>query len=406
MSELLDYLAVGAGPANLSLAAQADAHPDTKGLHLDRREGPAWHPGLLLPDATLQNSPFKDLVTPVDPTSRFSFLAFLAAKERFYQFLTARFPAVHRAEFNQYLAWAAEQLGDTVRYGHEVTDVHFRGDHFEAVTSRGTFRSRHLVLGAGPQPYLPPVLEGRTGPAVFHSSEFVQHAEALAGRRVAVVGGGQSGAEIVRHLLVGQARPERITWVSRRPGFLPLDESAFTNDLYLPEAARDFFGRPKEQRAALLAEQKYASDGVNEGLLAELYRLIYLASHVEGRPELVRLLPGSEVAGLTEEADGLRLTLKSAEDETRVDCDAVVLATGYVQRLPQCLGTLAGRLRLEDGLPVVREDYSVEWDGPDEHRIYLQNGARHAFGITDPNLGLLAWRSRVILDSIRTNGGS
>ncbi|MFJ1753115.1 lysine N(6)-hydroxylase/L-ornithine N(5)-oxygenase family protein [Kitasatospora sp. NPDC088134] len=406
MSELLDYLAVGAGPANLSLAAQAAARPGTAGLHLDRREGPAWHPGLLLPDATLQNSPFKDLVTPVDPTSRFSFLSFLAAKGRFYQFLTARFPAVHRAEFNQYLGWVAEELGDAVRYGHEVTGVRFRDDHFEAETPRGTFRSRHLVVGTGPQPYLPPALEGATGPAVFHSGEFVQHAEALAGRRVAVVGGGQSGAEIVRHLLVGRDRPEQVSWISRRPGFLPLDESAFTNDLYLPEAAREFFDRPKEQRAALLAEQKYASDGVNESLLAELYRIVYLTSHVEGRPELIRLLPGHEVAGLAERADGLRLVLKSAAEETAVDCDAVVLATGYVQRLPQCVGELAGRMRLEDGLPVVRRDYSVEWDGPADNRIYLQNGARHAFGITDPNLGLLAWRSRVILDSILTDGGN
>ncbi|MFJ1705426.1 lysine N(6)-hydroxylase/L-ornithine N(5)-oxygenase family protein [Kitasatospora sp. NPDC088346] len=407
MTGILDYLAIGVGPANLSLAAQADAVPGLTGLHLDRRDSFAWHPGLMLPDATLQVSPLKDLVTPVDPTSRFSFLAFLAAKGRFYQFLTARFPAVHRAEFNQYLAWAADQL-DTVRFGHEVREVRFHDDHFEAVTGRDTFRARHLVLGTGQQPLVPAALEGTRGPSVFHSGEFLDHAAGLAGRRVAVVGGGQSGAEIVRHLLVGPGAPAQITWISRRPGFLPLDESAFTNDLYLPESAREFFGRPKARRATLLTEQKYASDGVNESLLADLYQQIYLATHVDERPDLIRLLTGHEVTGLTgSDTAGLRLALKSEESESVVECDAVVLATGYSQRLAPCLAPLTARLHLdEDGLPAVREDFSVDWDDPGGNRIYLQNGAQHAFGITDPNLSLLAWRSSVILDSIRTHGGT
>ncbi|MFD1831193.1 lysine N(6)-hydroxylase/L-ornithine N(5)-oxygenase family protein [Streptomyces desertarenae] len=402
--EVTDYVAIGAGPANLSLAAQAEAVPGLRGIHLERQREFAWHPGLLLPGAVIQISPLKDLVTPVDPTSDYSFPSFLVSTGRFYDFLSARFPAVHRAEYNEYLAWAARRL-PTVRFGHEVREVHFRGDHFEALTDHGAFRGRHLVLGTGGTPAVPAVFREHLGERVFHAENFLRHEAVLPGRRVAVVGGGQSGAEIVRHLLAA-GTAEHIAWVSRRPGFVPLDESAFANHLYHPEAAREFFGRSPAERTVLLRERRYTSDGISESLLAEIYQRIYLATHVEGRTGFIDLLPGYEVVGAAAVDDGYRLTLKSVDSVTSLDADAVVLATGYEQHPAPCTAPLAPRLRMADGAPVVREDFSVEWDGPDEHRIYLQNGARHAFGVADPNLSLVAWRSKVILDSIRDATGT
>ncbi|MFH8467621.1 hypothetical protein [Streptomyces sp. NPDC017991] len=34
------------------------------------------------------------------------------------------------------------------------------------------------------------------------------------------------------------------------------------------------------------------------------------------------------------------------------------------------------------------------------NRIYIQNGARKSHGVADPGLGLAAWRSAVILNSL------
>ena len=44
------------------------------------------------------------------------------------------------------------------------------------------------------------------------------------GARVAIVGGGQSGAEIFHRLITEKTnRPQKITWFSKRLNFLPLD---------------------------------------------------------------------------------------------------------------------------------------------------------------------------------------
>src|SRR5260370_38488329 len=58
-----------------------------------------------------------------------------------------------------------------------------------------------------------------------------------------------------------------------------------------------------------------------------------------------------------------------------------------------------------DGFPV-RADFSVEWDGPPELRLYAQDAARHMRGIADPTLNLMAWRGAIIANSLLGRQGS
>ncbi|MFF3340547.1 lysine N(6)-hydroxylase/L-ornithine N(5)-oxygenase family protein [Streptomyces flavidovirens] len=396
-----DYVAVGVGPANLSLAAQAYQWDTVCGLHLERKESFSWHPGLLLPEATLQISPLKDLVTPVDPTSPFSFLAFLADQDRLYEFLTADFPAVHRTEFNQYLTWVSERL-PSLRFGAEVREVSFRDGAFVIRTDGAQTRSRHLVLGTGLTPRVDDRFRTHLGPTAFHAGEFLTRGPQTAGRQVAVVGGGQSGAEIVRHLMTRPDPPRGITWISRRPSYLPLDDSPFTNEFFFPDRARAFHRLAPEHRARLLREQKYASDGIDLPTLEEIYRRRYVAERIEGRTDWLTLLPACEMTELAGEQGHWKLTVEGADpaDSQVLDADLVVFATGYGYELPAFMTPLASRLSRTGGLLDVHDDFRVGWDGPDANRIYLQNGARHAWGIADPNLSLLAWRSSLILHSI------
>ena len=90
----LDLAGIGIGPFNLSLAAQLDAVGDLDARFFDRAPAFDWHPGMMLPDVALQTSFLKDLVTAVNPTSPWSFLAYLVAQKRFYEFLNAEFEAV------------------------------------------------------------------------------------------------------------------------------------------------------------------------------------------------------------------------------------------------------------------------------------------------------------------------
>src|ERR1700674_92511 len=66
---MLDAVGVGVGPFNLSLAALL-APTGFNARFFDKSADFQWHPGLLLPEATIQVSYLKDLVTLVDPMSR------------------------------------------------------------------------------------------------------------------------------------------------------------------------------------------------------------------------------------------------------------------------------------------------------------------------------------------------
>ncbi|WP_190142555.1 lysine N(6)-hydroxylase/L-ornithine N(5)-oxygenase family protein [Streptomyces glebosus] len=399
-----DYAAVGIGPANLSLAAQAHRVSGIRGIHLERKPSFSWHPGLLLPEATLQVSPLKDLVTPVDPTSPFTFLNFLAAHDRLYRFLTADFPAVHRTEFNQYLTWVSEQL-PSLEFGSEVTAVGFRDGAFRLRAAGREIAARHLVVGTGPVPRVNEAFRPHLGGTVLHASQFLERRPDTADRDVVVVGGGQSGAEIVRHLMTAPRPPKTLTWVSRRPGFLPLDDSPFTNEFFFPAYARRFHALPADHRMRLLDQQKYASDGIDLPTLQEIYRRRYAAEEIEGRRDWLRFLPGCEVTELSGSQGAWKIPLQGDDplDSQVLDAEVVVLASGYEHRLPPCVSGLLPAGPTPGEPRQVHDDFSVDWSGPAANRIYVQNAARHFWGIADPNLSLLAWRSSTILTSITEN---
>ena len=147
-----------------------------------------------------------DVISGADPTSRFSYLASLKDVGRLYPFYIRESFYPLRAEYDQYCRWVADQL-DTIRWGHEVTSVEREADGTYVVTARlgdGTvtsLRARHVVLGIGTEPTLPPVAEGLRGP-VTHSAHYLEHRAALQDNEsVTVVGSGQSAAEIYLDLL-------------------------------------------------------------------------------------------------------------------------------------------------------------------------------------------------------------
>ncbi|GIJ51790.1 L-lysine 6-monooxygenase [Virgisporangium aliadipatigenens] len=358
----------------------------------EQRPAVSWHPGMLLPDALLQVSHLKDLVTPVLPTSPHSFLAYLVEHRLFYRSLAAGFERPSRAEFDRYLRWVAGRL-PSIEYRRRVERVDHDGTGFVVGTSDGEHRARSLVLGCGPVRFVPECARAHVGETVFHTSDYVYRLP-QPGRRVVVIGGGQSGAEVFLDLLNRGHRDA--TLITRRSNLLPLDDSPFTNELFTPHYAMAFHGLDPAARRALLAEQVLASDGVSADLLRGIYRRLYelrAESAVRAQRELVDLRPAGRGWSLT-----LRHTRTGAA--THETADVVVLATGYRHDLPAFLEPLRGRIRYEADGPVVRRDFSLDWDGPEESAIFVQNGARHSHGIADPNLSLLAWRSAVIANSL------
>lgn len=400
-------LGVGVGPANLSLASLLHSRPDVPNLFLDRKESFSWHDGQQIPGTTLQVSQFKDLVSLADPASPFSFLSYLHAKGRVYHFLNAQFDDVPRLEFRNYLAWASRR-NENIVFGEGVREVGFDDGLgvFTVRTDRRDLTAENVVVGVGSRPWVPPQGEGQLGPTQFHVADYLNAARDVGGKRVVVIGGGQSGAEAFLDLISrgGWELPRRVSWISRRQNYFPIDDSPFTNDYYMPSHADYFYGLPRERRESLNSRNVLTSDGISESTLREIYQTIYVHRFVEGNEDLVALHPGREVFDVSPGPFGgwevcARHT-GEPESVERFEADVIVWATGYRPAAMDFLAPLTGRLEHEGEELRVDEDYAVRWDGPADRRIFVQNGVRGQRGLADPNLSLNAWRSRRIADRL------
>lgn len=222
--------------------------------------------------------------------------------------------------------------------------------------------------------------------------------------RVAVIGGGQSGAEIVDALLERDGI-SAVHWISRRPNFEPLDATPFTNELFTPSYMERFHGLPEELRLIHTRRQVLASDGVSASTLKKLYRRLYERQFEagEGVDHGVSLRPFRDVIAAEQEGSEITLTMRNGFDESieTVTVDKVVFATGYRFVLPEFLQSLESRIAFNSlGEPVLESDFSLAWDGPRENRIFVLNAGRHSHGIAEPQLSLAAWRSAVIANAL------
>lgn len=217
--DLYDLICIGFGPASLAIAvAIRDYQVDARVLFLERQQRFAWHAGMLIPTAKMQISFLKDLATFRDPRSHFTFLNYLKQKGRLEAFANLGTFLPLREEFNDYLSWAAEHFNDVVKYGIDVQEVRAFSDNSESMVDRWLVRCQHLIddtplsfvskkiiVAVGGSPRLPRAIRG-FGPNIVHSSQYltaIQQNDWKDGdsSKFAVIGGGQSAAEIFNDLI-------------------------------------------------------------------------------------------------------------------------------------------------------------------------------------------------------------
>jgi lysine N6-hydroxylase len=398
-----DVLGVGIGPFNLSLAALLTPITSIKSCFFDQNKTFTWHAGMLLPGAEMQVNYLKDLVTLVDPTNPYSFLSYLSRHKRLYRFMNAQFKNVLRLEFNHYLNWVSRSIPNLF-FNETVEDIHFENASFTVHTSQKTLKSQHLVLGNGLTANTPDCAQKYLGSKVFHNSEFLTlDRHKWQRKRIAVIGGGQSGAEIV-HYLISQTTelPSQLIWVTRRSQFSPLDDAAFTNDLFTPAYNEYFYQLSENKKKGLLQEQKLASDGISLTLLNTIYQKLYHLEFLEAKGRFFKLIVNHQLQQIDAQADYYNLTIEELDSAHRhiIPADIIILCTGYKWEFPSYLSSLSDKISLKNNRFSVNQDFSIEWDGPKSNRIYVQNAAKHAHGLADPNFCLMAWRSAKIINSI------
>ncbi|MDH2389990.1 SidA/IucD/PvdA family monooxygenase [Streptomyces sp. HNM0663] len=416
-----DLVGIGIGPFNLSLAALAHGVPGGLATAFyEQRPSFHWHPGLLIDGTTLQVPFLADLVTLADPTSPWTFLNYLRSLDRLFPFYFAeRFP-MQRAEYDAYCRWVSGHLPG-LHFGHQIDAVRwnperalFEVDYTQLDTqgeaeALGRTYTRNIALGVGTEPFVPePLKLLAESPAVpvLHSADYLDHRQKLlSAEHVTVIGSGQSGAEVFLDLL--RSRPvgaEKMHWLARTDAFAPMEYSKLGLEHFTPDYSRYFHALPEQVRDDLVPRQWQLHKGIDAGTVAAIHDELYRRSLHGGWPDAV-LTPGVTVRTAGRVATTkVELHLEHLQQgvRSRLTTDAVVLATGYRERpLDRMLAGVDSYMRRDaSGRPRIDDQYRLVLDPSVSGSIYVQNAERHTHGVGAPDLGLAAWRSASILNSL------
>ncbi|KAI9805167.1 MAG: hypothetical protein M1825_001003 [Sarcosagium campestre] len=432
--EPYDLVCVGFGPASLAIAvALSDRGFSARVLFLERQQSFAWHSGMLLPGARMQISFIKDLATLRDPRSHFTFINYLHCKGRLLAFTNLSTFLPLREEYNDYFAWCASHFDHCVNYGQDVVSVspiHELGGAAIRVASWDivardvisqdirSVRSRNVVIAVGGKPRIPAAFpQDLINSKIVHSSKYSTLVPSILSEtngkyRVAVVGGGQSAAEIYDDLMT-RFPQSHVNLFIAASALRPSDDSPFVNEVFDPSRVDGFYALSDATKKKAISEDRVTNYGVvRSELLERLYERLYHQrlhstdeSHWQHQISTLREVVGIE---RDNETDKVRLLLKHSRNGTKETTqeafDLVIVSTGYQRNVHEDLLQPTREL-----LPSEQHGFSIERDYRVRYRqgalaagcgIWLQGCCEDSHGLSDTLLSILGVRGGEIVDSI------
>ncbi|MDC0701633.1 lysine N(6)-hydroxylase/L-ornithine N(5)-oxygenase family protein [Priestia sp. AB] len=406
--DILDVIGVGVGPFNLGLAALIDKTDCTYKCFEQKKEF-NWHPGMLLEGTTLQVPFMADVVTMVDPKSRYTFLNYLHEHERLYQFYFFEKFHIPRNEYNHYCRWVASQLSG-LEFNSTVKEVKMHEDakpFYEVTVEKEgklhTYYSYHLVTGVGTQPVVLRDFQSVASDTFYHSAQYKMNREqTLKAKSITVIGSGQSAAEIVYDLLQQQPQFDyKLNWYTRSKGFYPMEYSKLGLEHFSPDYTRYFYRLPQEKKESVLRNQALLYKGISFETIGDIYDLIYERT-IGGKEVPLTMRALTELAGVEKTNDTHLLTLHQYEQDSfeKEESEIVIMATGYHAKEPSFMEGLKEHLLFDEkGQLKINELYQVEMKKKGAP-LFVQNGELHTHGVGAPDLGLGAYRNAVLINQI------
>ena len=416
-----DVIGIGFGPANIAFAvAVADEQetqlrrPPLDVIFFDASPAADWHPGMLLPDTVMQIAFPKDLATLRNPRSRFSFFNYLFEHNRLADFINLQTFFPSREELRDYIRWTAQTVGAQVHYHTQVQAITHEGavavvHTIDANGTEQTHRARAVVIATGLSPKLPENIHSSS--RISHNIHMLPFLEAfttqhktMQQQKVAILGGGQSAAEITRFLHSTFPDAE-IHLIHRRYGLTPSDDSPFANRVFDPDAVDKWHAAATAEREylrAIHAGTNYTA--VDPDLLAELFRMRY-DEQLSGSNRLF-LHDTTSLTALNEDAEGVNLELVDhmSTNESRLKVDMLICATGFTESDPRDLLTDFPDIPSDaNNRVLVEHDYRLNTGDSTGPAIYLSGGVEHSHGFSSSLLSLVSIRAGEILQSIRRN---
>lgn len=260
---------------------------------------------------------------------------------------------VAKDDMARYLRVYARKHDLQPRFGTEVTRVERDGARWMAHTGDGHVSARQVVFATGynSTPAEPswPGKDGFDGPIV-HASRY-RDPSPYVGRRVVVVGAGNSGAEIAADLMEQGAAEVRLSVrtppniIPRQVGPVPTTLLAMPMDI-LPAPLVDPVNRLL-QKLTLGDLTRYGMPAPQAGVVAQARASGTTPTIDVGLVEALRAGRVTPVAAL-ERFDGQQAVFA---DGTAFEADAVIVAAGYTTGLDDVVGHLG--VLDERGVPLV-----------------------------------------------------
>lgn len=420
MNNVKDIAGIGFGPANIALAiCLNEISTDTKHCYVEAHSTSSWQSQMMLGGADIQNHPLRDFVTPRNPQSHFTFLNYLKRQGRLFEFLNLPMQYPLRQEYAAYIRWAADHFNDRVTYNARVEAIEVERIHGPAswkihASDGSEVSARCLIIGTGRTKNVPRVFEPLLGSRIFHLNDYLKNISSLPRevRRIGVVGASQSAVEILLDLL-NRFPDKEIFSIQRSFGFRLKDVSPFSDRVYLPEFVDYFYSLPKQGKQNIqrqLRSTNYSS--ADADVIQQLYIRIY-EERLSGKDRF-HLLNNRLVQQAAPADSGFDLQLQEVNtgDNSRIQLDAVVLATGFLdlsgdadgEAIPPLLTPFARQIALDgDGAVGVTRDYRVKFQDDSMPPVYLNGLCESSHGFGDAgSFSLLSIRSEAIARSALT----
>lgn len=407
--QVVDLLGVGIGPFNLSLAALSAEIDELNCVFFDSKTQFDWHAGLLLDGCTLQVPFMADLVTMADPTHPLSYLNYLQKTQRLYGFYFYENFFIQRKDYNQYCQWVCHQLPH-LHFGQQVNAIEEHKEGFlVSVMNLATAEvkkvvAKHVVLGVGSTPYIPEVAANMVQQNIIHSAEYLPNRPSfLHNNSITLIGAGQSAAEIFIDLLNNQQQyGYELNWLTRSQGFLPMEYSKLGLEHFSPDYIDHFHQLNEKTKDHILKGQGLWYKGISANTISDIYQLLY-QRQIVGETNQITLQANSELVAINATNDQLKLTFQHSELNQRfsINTTALILATGYQPSNLSCLSPLQTLLKKDQHQRLlIDRQYRIMTQRPLKGHIFIQNGELHTHGIGAPDLGLGAYRSAMIINTL------
>jgi thioredoxin reductase len=342
-----EVLVIGAGPYGLSISAHL------RGLGVEHiivgRPMDSWRTRMPV-GMVMKSEPYASEIA--SPRGGYGLAEYSQAHGLDY---VNRVGPVTLERFLSYADWYTEQLVPDVR-DLTVTGITAQDGGFRVAFADGApVTARQVVVASGVMPYayIPPELSGLSPDLVTHASDH-HDLGAYKGRKVAVVGAGQSALETAALLheqgadVTVIARGRNITWNDPNPAHVNLIGYLRRPVVQLCEGWRCVVWNSPELFRLLPEEMRITKARTVLGPSGAWW----LKDRVDG---VVEVLTGHRVKEAVPQGSGVQLVL-DGPGQSAIDVDHVIAGTGFrpdISRLDFLTEGLRGKINTLNGSPAV-----------------------------------------------------